>query len=91
MWASAPTGGLSSAGPASRFREVVLLDRIEEWFKRETYASFRPGAPRERFELQRVHRPAFARILIVRHDWRLREIVPSAFPTPRNEQAPAVA
>src|SRR5262249_10951488 len=50
-------GGLGAEGRAEQrrprlVREVGLLDRIEEWFKRETYASFRPGAPRERFELQ---------------------------------------
>lgn len=82
MWASCerpPTGGICSAGIASRFRKATLADRVEAYFTRNRFESFRDEKPSEKAGIQRLIRPAFDRLLLVRHDWQVRAICPDAW------------
>lgn len=85
LWATCwrtPMGGLSSTGIKSRFRQQTLVERVMEFFERERWQSFRPETPSEMHSIQRIDRPYFAREVLVRHDWRIRDIVPDAFAPP---------
>jgi hypothetical protein len=83
LWAACwrdPTGSLSSAGAAGRFRLVSLEEQIMGWFRREDFRSFAPASVMERFSTQPVPRPGFARELLIRRDWSARRLAVDAFP-----------
>jgi len=77
-------GGLSAPGIAGRFRGdelqgEVLAEKIRQWFARENYESFMPPHWREAHNPVKINRPHFVRELLVRRDWKARELVPHAF------------
>lgn len=87
LWNSAwldPTGSISAPGPtpASRFRVQTIPDAIERWFQRENFRSFEAPRTAERFTLgNQIHRPPHHRELLIRQSWRIRDLVPTAFPS----------
>lgn len=76
-------GRLSSVGKAGNFRISLLGEQVERWFISEDWRSWAPPGYGESWDpALRVHRPPFVRELLVRHDWRARELCPEAFPAP---------
>jgi hypothetical protein len=89
-WRCPVTGTITSEGKAARFRAPAgLAEAINKWFAREDLRSFDPPSPwTAARELQfPVHRPPHHRMLLVRHDWRIRDLVPVAFASPEQEAA----
>jgi hypothetical protein len=86
-----PTGNVVAEGKSGRLRSPLVPDAILDWFaKDQRFASFDPPSPwRVMAERQNpIFRPTWHRILVVRpDDWRIRELVPSAFESPEQEAA----
>jgi hypothetical protein len=88
-WRCPQTGSVTCEGKSTRFRVPNLPDEINKFFARADYRSFDPPSPwTTARELQfPVHRPPHHRLLLVRHDWRIRDLVPAAFASPEEEAA----
>jgi hypothetical protein len=85
-----PTGNITAAGKSGRFRSPLLAEAVLDWFRKDQdFRSFEPASPWSMMQERQfpVFRPSWDRILAVRPDWRIRELVPSAFESPAQEAA----